>query len=129
MPPEYTHILEGCSDIINVKQKDRTLEDELPRLVGARYPTGDQWRNNSRKKEEPEPKQKQHPYGDVTADRTKVQCCTGQYCTGTWNIKPMNQGKLEVIKQVMARVNVNILGISKLKWTGMGEFNSDNHYI
>ena len=88
MPPEYTHILEGCSDIINVKQKDRTLEDELPRSVGAQYPTGDQWRNNSRKNEEPEPKQKQHPYGDVTADRTKVQCCTGQYCIGTWNIKP-----------------------------------------
>ena len=129
MPPEYTHILEGCSDIINVKQKDRTLEDELPRSVGAQYPTGDQWRNNSRKNEEPEPKQKQHPSGDVTADRTKVQCCTGQYCTGTWNIKPMNQGKLEVVKQVMARVNINILGISKLKWTGMGEFNSDNHYI
>ena len=66
---------------------------------------------------------------DVTGDGNKVQCCKEQYCIGTWNVRSMNQGKLEVVKQEMARVNVNILGISKLKWTGMGEFNSDDHYI
>ena len=66
---------------------------------------------------------------DVTGDRSKVQCCKEQYCIGTWNVRSMNQGKLEVVKQEMARVSVNILGISELKWTGMGEFNSDDHYI
>ena len=66
---------------------------------------------------------------DVTGDRRKVQCYKEQYSIGTWNVKSMNQGKLEVVKQEMARVNVNILGISKLKWTGMGEFNSDDYYI
>ena len=66
---------------------------------------------------------------DVTGDGSKVRCCTEQYCIGTWNVRSMNQGKLELIKQEMARVNINILGISKLKWTGMGEFNSDDHYI
>ena len=75
-----------------------------------------------------EPKQKQYPAVDVTGDRSKVQCCKEQYCIGTWNVRFMNQGKLEVVKQ-MARVNVDILGISELKWTGMGEFNSDVHYI
>ena len=65
---------------------------------------------------------------DVTGDRSKVQCCKEQYCIGTWNVRSMNQGKLEVVKQEMARVN-DILGISKLKWTGMGEFNTDEHYI
>ena len=64
-----------------------------------------------------------------TGDRSKVQCCKEQYCTGTWNVRSMNQGKLKVVKQEMARVNVDILGISELKWTGMGEFNSDDHYI
>ena len=66
---------------------------------------------------------------DVTGDRSKVQCCKEQYCIGTWNVRSMNQGKLEVVKQEMARVNFNILGISELKWTGMGEFHSDDHYI
>ena len=66
---------------------------------------------------------------DVTGDRSKVQCCKEQYCIGTWNVRSANQGKLEVVKQEMARVNVDILGISKLKWTGVGEFNSDDHYI
>ena len=66
---------------------------------------------------------------DVTGDRSKVQCCEEQYCIGTWNVRSMNQGKLEVVKQEMARMNVNILGISELKWTGMGEFNSDDHFI
>ena len=66
---------------------------------------------------------------DVTGDRSKVQCCKEQYCIGTWNVRSMNQGKLQVVKQEMARANVNILGIRKLKWTGMGEFNSGDHYI
>ena len=66
---------------------------------------------------------------DGTTDRSKVRFCKEQYCIGTWNVRPMNQGKLEVVKQEMTRVNVDILGISKLKWTGMGEFNSDDHYI
>ena len=66
---------------------------------------------------------------DVTGDRSKAQCCKEQYCTGTWNVRSMNQGKLEVVKQEMARVSVDILGISELKWTGMGEFNSNDHYI
>ena len=66
---------------------------------------------------------------DVTGDRSKVQCCKEQYCIETWNVRSMNQGKLEVVKQEMARVNVDILGISELKWIGMGEFNSDDHYI
>ena len=86
-------------------------------------------RNNSRKNEGMEPKQKQYPAVDVTGDRSKVQCCKEQYCLRTWNVRSMNQGKLEVVKQEMARVDVNILGISELKWTGMGEFNSDDHYI
>jgi len=106
------------------RQKDKTLKDEIPRLVRAQYATGDQRRNNSRKNEEIEPKQKQHPVVDVTGDRSKAQCCIG-----TWDVRSMNQGELEVVKQEMARVNINILGISELKWTGMGEFNSDDHYI
>ena len=99
------------------------------RQIFAQYATGDQWRNNSRKNEELEPKQKQHTVVDVTGDRSKVRCSKEQYCIGTWNVRFMNQGKLEVVKQEMARVNVDILGISELKWTGMGEFNSDDHYI
>ena len=88
------------------RQKDRTMKDELFRLVGAQYATGDQWRYNSRKNEEMEPKQKQHPAVDVTGDGSNVQCCTEQYCIGTWNVRSMNQGKLEVVKQEMERVNV-----------------------
>ena len=76
-----------------------------------------------------EAKQKQHPAVDMTGDRSKVQCCNEQYCIGTWNVRSMNQGKLEVVKQEMTRVNVDIIGISDLKQTGMDEFNSDNHYI
>ena len=111
------------------RQKHRTLKDELLRSVGAQYVTGDQWRNNSRKNEGMEPKQKQHPVVDGTGDRSKVQCCKGHYCIGTWNVRSMNQGKLEVVKQEITRVNIDILGISELKWTGMGEFNSDDHDI
>ena len=111
------------------RQKDRTLKDELPRSTGALYATGDQWRNNSRKNEGMEQNQKQHPVVDMTGDGCKVWCYKGQYCIGTWNVRSMNQGRLEVVKQKMARVNVDILGIRELKWTGMGEFNSDDHYI
>ena len=88
------------------RQNDKILKEKLPRSVGAQYPAV-----------------------DVTGDRSKVQCCKEQYCIGTWNVRSMNQGKLEVVKQEMARVNIDILGISELKWTGMGEFNSDDHCI
>ena len=91
------------------RQKDRTLKDELPRSVGAQYATGDQWRNNSRKNEQTEPKQKQYPVVDMTGDENKVQCCKQQYCIGTSNVRSMNPVKLEVVKQEMARVNINIL--------------------
>ena len=116
------------------RQKDMILKDELPRSVVAQYTTRDQWRNNStewswRKNEVMEPKQKQHPFVDVTCDRSKVQCCKEQYCIGTWNVSSMNQDKLEVVKEEMARVNISILGISKLTGTGTVEFNSDDHYI
>ena len=110
------------------RQNDRTLKDELPRSVDAQYGTVDQWRNNSRKNEGMEPKQKQHPVVDVTGDRSKVQCYKEQYRIGTWTVRSMNQGKLEAVKQEMARVNIDILGIGELKWTGMGEFNSDDHF-
>ena len=93
-------------------QKDKTLKDELPRSVGALYATEDQWRTYSRKNEETEKKQKQHPVVYVTGDRSKIQCCEEQYCIRTWNVRCMNQGKLEVVKQEMACMNIDILGIS-----------------
>ena len=79
-----------------------TLKDELPSLVGAQYAAGDQWSSNSRKHEGTEPKQKQYPVADVTTDRSKVRCCKEQYCIGSWNVRSMNEGKLEVVKQEMA---------------------------
>ena len=103
-------------------QKYRTLKDEHPRSVGTQYATGDEWRTNSRKNEGMEAKQNQHPVVHETGDRSKFWCYKEKYCIGT-------TCKLEVVKQQMARVNINILGISKLKWTGMGEFNSDDDYI
>ena len=81
------------------RQNDRILKKELPRLVSAQYATGDQWRNNSRKNEGMEPKQKQYPAVDVTGDRSKIWCCKEKYCIGTWNVRSMKQGKLEVIKR------------------------------
>ena len=110
-------------------QKDMALKDELPRSVVTQRATGEEWRNNSRKTEEMEPKQKQHPVVDETGDGSKVQCCKEEYCIGTWNVSSMIQGKLEIVKQELARVNMDILGINELKWTAMGEFNSDDHYI
>ena len=88
------------------RQKDKTMKDELPRLVGAENATGEEWRNNTRKNEEMEPKRKQCPVVDVTGDGSKVRCCKEQYCIGTF--RSMNQGKLKVVKQVMARVNIDI---------------------
>ncbi|XDA77302.1 hypothetical protein R6Z07F_007436 [Ovis aries] len=111
------------------RQKDRTLKDELPRSVGTQYTTGEEWRNNSRKNEEMEAKQKQHPVVDAIGDGSKGCCCKEQYCIGTWNVRSMNQGKLEVVKQEMARVNIDILGISELKWTEKAKFNSEDHHI
>ena len=87
-----------------------TLKDELLRSVDARYTTREEWRNSSRKNEEAEQKQKQLPAVDVTGDGSKVFCCKEQYCVGTWNVRSMNQGKLEVVKQ-----EIDILGISELK--------------
>ena len=104
------------------RQKDRTVKDELSRTIGAHYATGDQWRNNSRKNEEMDREQKQHPFVDVTGNGSKVCCCKEQYCIGTWNVRSMNQGKLEVVRQEMARVNINILRIRELKWTEIGQF-------
>ena len=101
------------------RQNDRLLKGELAGSVGAQYATGDQWRINSRKNEGMEPKQKQYPAVDVTGDRSKVQRYKEQYCIGTWNVRSMNQGKLEVLKQEMARMNVHILGIrTKMDWNG-----------
>ena len=102
------------------RQKDRTLKDELPKSAGAQYVTGDQWRNNSGKNEETEPKQKQHAAVDVTGDGSKVRCCKEQYYLGTWYVRSMNQGKLEVVKQEMARVSIDILGNqpTKMDWNG-----------
>ena len=97
------------------RQKGMTLNDELLRSVETQYATGEEWRNTPEKNEEAEPKQKQHPGVDVTGDGSKVRCCEVQYCIGTCNVRSMNQGKLEVVKQEMARVNVDILGISELK--------------
>ena len=101
-----------------------TLKDGLPRSVGAQYATGEEWRNNSRKNEEMEPKQKQPSVVDVMGDGSKVRCCKKQCCIGT-----IESRQIGPLKQEMARVNINILGISELKWTGMGELNSDDHYI
>ena len=107
------------------RQKDRTLERWTPQV--SRSPIC-YWRNNSRRNDETEPKQKQYPVVDVTGDGSKVRSCKEQYCIGTCSVSSINQKKLEVVKQEMARVKVNILGISELRWTGMDEFNSDDHY-
>ena len=88
------------------KQNVMTLKDELPRSLGAQYATGDSGKVTSER--ETKSKQKQHPVVDVTGDGSKVQCCKEQYCMGTWNVRSMNQGKLEVVKQKMARVNTDI---------------------
>ena len=108
-PLQYSYLESPMNSV--KRQKDRTLKDELPRWVDAQYATGDQWRNNSRKNEGIELKQKQHPVVYGTDDRSKVQYCKEQYCIGTWNVRSISQGKLEVVKQEMARVNIYSLGI------------------
>ena len=123
-----------CSCLENLmnsmkRQNGRILKEKLSKSVGAQYATGDQWRNNSRKNEGMQPKQKQHPAVDVTGDRSKVWCCKELHCIGTWNVRSMDQGKLEVVKQQIVRVNIDILGISELKWTRICEFNSNDHYV
>ena len=103
----------------------------VPSTEGVQYATKEEYRaitNSSRKNEVAGPKQKQRSVVDVSGGESKVRCCK-EYCIGTWNVRSMNQGKLDVVKQEMARVNTDILGISELKWTGMGKFNSDDHYI
>ena len=111
------------------RQNDMILEDEPTRSVDVQYATGEEQRNGSRRNEEAELKWKRSPVVDVSGGESQVQCCKEQYCIGTWNVRSMNQGKLEVVKEELARVNIHILGISELKWTGMGKFNSDDHYI
>ena len=111
------------------KQKGMTPRDGLLRSVGGQYASRHEWRTSSRKNEEAEPKRRQHPVMDVTGDGGEVWCCKEHYCIRIWNVRSMNQGKLEVAKQEMATVNIGILRISKLKWTGMGEFNLDDYYI
>ena len=102
------------------RQKNMTLKDELPRLVGAQYAIGKEQRNSSRRNEEAEPKQKRCPVVDVSGGESKVQCYKEQYCIGTWTVRSMNQDKLDVVKQEMARGNTDILEINKLKmyWNG-----------
>ena len=106
------------------RQKDSTLKDKLPRSVGTQYATGDQWRNNSRKNENTEPKQKQYPVVDVTGDKSKVRCYKEQQEPGMLGPRQIGSGQTG-----MARVSINILGISELKWMGMGELNSNDHYV
>ena len=105
-----------------------TLKDELPRWVGA-HMLVENSREITLERMKRWSQSKNSTQLWMTGDGSKVQCCKEQYCIGTWNVKPISQGKLEVVKQEMPRVNVDILGISELKCTGMGEFNSDNHYI
>ena len=127
---EKTWSTEKGSSMNSMKrQKDITLKDELARAIGVQYTTGEEWRNSSRKNEETEPKQKHCPAMDVTGDESIAQCSKEQYCLGTWNVRSMNQGTLKGVKQEMARVNINILRISKLQRNRMGEFDSDDHYI
>ena len=97
-----------------------TMKDELPRLVGVQYATGEEWRNSSRRNEEANQSRNNAQMCMCLVVKSKVQCCKEQYCMGTWNVRSMNQGKLEVVKQEMARVNTAILGISELKWTRKG---------
>ena len=111
------------------RQKDRTLKDELPRSVGVQYATREEQRNSSRKNEVAGPKWEQGSVADVSSGWSQVRCRKEQHRIGTWNVRSMNQGKLDMVKQGIWRVNIDMLGISELKWTGMGKFNLDDHYI
>ena len=146
VPPQAPRLLAPCGVWLGVSSKQCFLWDL--RVQGAHHDTmeppwacrflhwarsqyapGEEQRNSSGKNEEAEPKWKQHPVVGVTGNGSKVWCCKEQYCIGTWDVSSMNQGKLEVVKQEMARVNIDILGICELKWTRMEDFNSDDHYI
>ena len=98
------------------RQNDRILKGELARSVSAQYATGDQWRNNSRKNEGMEPKQKEYPAVDVTGEKSKVQCCKEHYCIRTWNIRSMNQGKLEVVKHPLPTIQEKTLHMDITRW-------------
>ena len=106
-----------------------TLEDGTLRSKGVQHATEEERRtstSSSRADEVFGPKQKGRSSADMPGSETKVQCCNEKYCIGTWNVRSMNLGKLDVVEQEMARINIDILGVSELKWTGMGNFNSDN---
>ena len=104
------------------------LEDELTKLVGFQYATGKQWRNTPERMKRPG-HSKWHSVVEASGGDSKVWCCKEQYCIGTWNVRSMNQSKLNVVKQEMVRISISILGINELKWMGMGKFNSNDHYI
>ena len=115
------------------RQKDMKLEDERPQSKGVWYSTGKEWRaiftNRSRKNEAAGSKWEWCSDVNVSGGESKAWFYKEQYCIRIWNVRSMNQDKLDMVKQEMERVNINILGISELKWMGMGEFNSDDHYI
>ena len=124
----------GHENLINcIKgQKDMTLKDESLRFQGVQYATGEERRritNSPRMYEVAGPKWIRQSVVDVSADKSKIWCHKEQYCPGTWNIRPMNQGKLDMVKEEMVRININILGIGELTWVRIDEFNSDDHYI
>ena len=123
-----------CENAMNSmkRQKDMIPENEPPWSEGIQYAPREKQRsitNSSTKNEGAGSKRKWHSVVDVSGGESQVQCCKEQYCIGTWNVRSMNQGKLEVVKQEVARVNFAILGISELKWTGREEFNPDGYYI
>ena len=106
-------------------QKDMTPKDESPRSEGIQYVTWEEKRritNRPRMNEAARPKQIQRSVLDVSGNESKIRCYKEQYCTGSWSVRSMNRGKLDVVKQEMARVCINILGVSELQWMGMGEF-------
>ena len=111
------------------RQKDMTSEDEPTRSEGVQYATGKEQRNSCKKNEKAGSRWKYHSVVAMSFGKSQVRCYKEQYCIGTWKVRSMNQDKLDVIKQEMARVNIDILGISELKWTGLSKFNSDDHYI
>ena len=123
-----------CENPMNFikRQKDMTLKDEFPRWEGVQYAIEEKQRtttNSPQKIEAAGPNQKWHSVVDMSGDESKIQCCKEQYCIRTWNVRSMNQDKLDMIKREMVRVNINILGISELKWTRIHEFSSDDHYF
>ena len=129
-PPQNT----CCENLMNsIKgQKDMAPKDESPRSEGVQDAPGKERRrstNSPRMHEAPGPNWIWHTVVDVSGEERKIRCCNEQYCVGTWNVRFMNQGKLDMVKQEMVRININIPEISELKWTGMGKFNSNDHYI